>query len=78
MALSNGITGEFLSPVPISGKLNLARGVTVNHTDGQWLVIENVYLLVCTEKRHYGGLVLSEIRRYNSPQWQDLATHSLF
>jgi len=41
MALSNRVSGEFLSPVPTLGQLNPA-GVTVNHTGGQWLVVENV------------------------------------
>jgi len=36
MASSNGISGEFLSPVPT--QLNPGE-VTVNHTVGQWLVV---------------------------------------
>jgi len=45
MALSNRISGEFLSLsesiVPTSGKLNPGE-VTVKHTGGQWLVVENL------------------------------------
>jgi len=41
MALSIGISDEFLSPVPTSGQLNPGEA-TVNHTGGQWLVFENV------------------------------------
>jgi len=79
MALSNVISGEFLSPVPTAGQLN-PEGLTVNHTGGQQLVVQNVRILlvVCTEKLHYGGLGMSENRRYNSPPWQDLANHRLF
>jgi len=54
--------------------------VTVNHTGGQWLVVENVrvFFVVCTEKLHYGGLEMSENRRNYSSLWQDLANPRLF
>jgi len=41
MALSNGISVEFLLPVPTSGQLN-SREVSVHHTGRQWLVVANV------------------------------------
>jgi len=82
LALSNRISGEFQSPVPTSGQLN-PGGVTVNNTGGQSIVVENArlyisLLVVCTEKLHNGGSGMSENRRYNSPQWLDLANHRLF
>jgi len=54
MALSNGISGEFLSPVSTWGQLN-PREVTVNHTGGHWLVVVNVRAYY-TKKLHYKGL----------------------
>jgi len=41
MALSNGISGEFLSSVPTSGQLKPEK-LTVNHIGGQWFIVENV------------------------------------
>jgi len=41
MALGYGISGEFLSPVPTSGQLKPGE-LTVNHTGGYWLVVDNV------------------------------------
>jgi len=45
MALSNGISGEFLSPAPLSGQLNPGEATVINHTDRQWLLVENVAYL---------------------------------
>jgi len=47
MALSNGISGEFLPPVNTSGKQSPGE-VTVNRTSGQWLVVEIVRVLYIT------------------------------
>jgi len=53
MALINGLSNEFLSPVPILGQLNPGE-VTVNHTGGQWLFVDNVrvYYLLCAMKSY--------------------------
>jgi len=41
------ISGEFLSPVPISGQLNPGE-VIVNRTSGQWLVVEMYGYITCS------------------------------
>jgi len=67
MALSNGISGELLSPVPTSGELNPGE-MTVNHTGGRGSLLNvqgYISCIECTEKLHYGGLGMSENRSYN-------------